>query len=220
MHDSAEVMKSYYSARASYYDAVYEKPERAADIAFLCEHLPDRLHGREVLEVACGTGFWSQHIAPACTRYVATDGVAEPLAIVRERLRGVTDECHVADAYALPQTLGRFNGAFSGLWLSHVPVAQRREFFDSLHALLLPGARVVLIDNSAVQCNDFPIVETDVDGNTWQQRPLRDGTTHRVLKNFPVEAELRDMVAFAGAQSCHYLSLDNFWYFEYELPGV
>ena len=82
-HASAD-MRAYYAERTPYYDAVYLKPERQADVAFLREHLPARLHGRTVLEVACGTGYWTQHIAPVVRRMVATDLTAEPLAFARQ----------------------------------------------------------------------------------------------------------------------------------------
>jgi demethylmenaquinone methyltransferase/2-methoxy-6-polyprenyl-1,4-benzoquinol methylase len=213
-------MKAYYASRASYYDVVYEKPERRLDIAFLKQHLPERLRGREVLEVACGTGYWSQHIAPACTRYVATDGVAEPLEIAKNRVGLSRTNCFVADAYVLPTSLGLFDGAFAGLWFSHVSRERYTEFFGSLHARLRPGARVLLIDNSTVQCAEFPIVETDDHGNTYQQRPLRDGTTHRVLKNFPSQAQLEALADRFGASRSEFRALDNFWYFEYDLPSL
>ena len=83
-HPSDE-MHAYYAARAPYYDAVYLKPERREDIAFLSAHLPERLRDRAVIEVACGTGYWTQHIAPAVSRMVATDGTEEPLAFARLR---------------------------------------------------------------------------------------------------------------------------------------
>lgn len=211
-------MKAYYSARASYYDAVYEKPERQNDIAFLREYLPARLAGRNVIEVACGTGYWSQHIAPVCLSFIATDGIAEPLEFARQRPGILPAQCRVADAYALPDSLGRFNGAFAGLWLSHVPVERRAEFFRSLHALLEPGSRVVLIDNSEVQCRELPIAERDEQGNTYQHRPLRDGSVHRVLKNFPSESELNKLALSFAAKTSLYKPLENFWLFEYELP--
>lgn len=211
-------MKSYYSARASYYDAVYEKPERKNDIGFLSRFLPERLAGRDVVEVACGTGFWSQFIAPGCRHYIATDGVAEPLVFAKQRLDGVCDQICIADAYALPITLGRFNGAFAGLWFSHVPVQRRSEFIHSLHALLVPESRVILIDNSEVQLRDFPIEERDAFGNTYQHRPLRDGNIHRVLKNFPTDIELFKLGEEFGWKHCQFKSLENFWVFEYELP--
>jgi len=211
-------LNAYYSARAPYYDAVYDKPERRRDIEFLSVFLAERLRGREVVEVACGTGYWSRFIAPACSRFVATDALPEPLELAMRRPGIDPAQCHVADAYALPSSLGSFNGAFAGLWLSHVPVERRAEFFGSLHALLRPKSIVVMIDNSEVQCREFPIVETDERGNTYQERPLRDGSRHRVLKNFPGQDELTSLAGSFGAERAEYRALENFWYFEYELP--
>lgn len=87
MTSASAEMHTYYAARAPYYDAVYLKPERQDDIAFLRTHLPERLQGRDVLEVACGTGYWTRHIAPLARRMVATDGTAEPLEFARLRRR-------------------------------------------------------------------------------------------------------------------------------------
>lgn len=214
---STRQMNAYYSGRAPYYDAVYEKPERKRDIEFLKLFLAQRLHGREVIEVACGTGYWSRFIAPGCSRFVAIDALPEPLELARQRPGIDPAQLHIADAYALPSSLGEFDGAFAGLWLSHVPIERRGEFFASLHALLRPKSLVVLIDNSPVQCREFPIVETDESGNTYQERPLRDGSRHRVLKNFPTEGELSSLAGSFGAERFEYRALENFWYFEYEL---
>ena len=216
-HASPE-MQSYYAARAPYYDDVYLKPERRNDIALLAAHLPMRFAGRRVLEVACGTGFWTQFIAPQAESLVATDAVAEPLEFAR--LRPGTENVRFlrADAYDLPQDLGPFDGAFAGLWFSHVPLGARAAFFRSLHARLAPGARVVFLDNSAVQCRELPLVERDGEGNTYQLRALKDGTTHRVLKNFPSESELIRLVTPFSRVSGFRL-LENFWLLEYELAA-
>ena len=64
MTSADATMKAYYAARAPYYDAVYDKPERRADIAFLKAFLSSRFAQRSVIEVACGTGYWTQCIAP------------------------------------------------------------------------------------------------------------------------------------------------------------
>lgn len=147
---------------------------------------------------------------------VATDLTAEPLEFARLRPGAARIQFHQFDAYSLPRALGQFNGAFAGLWFSHVPTGARRAFFDGLHALLEPGSRVILIDNNEVQLRDFPIAETDADGNTYQLRQLRDGTTHRVLKNFPTEADLLALLQ-ATASEIKFTSLQNFWLLEYEL---
>ncbi len=208
-------MQSYYAARAPYYDDVYDKPERREDIAFLKSHLPAVFAGRKVLEIACGTGYWTQHIATAAAAMTATDAVAQPLDLARGRPGVGAVRFALADAYDLPESLGAFDAAFAGLWLSHVPVERRGEFLQSLHRHLSPGAKVVLIDNSEVQLKDFPIAEQDAHGNTYQMRRLKDGTMHRVLKNFPSRAELEAMIAGFGVRPA-YRDLQNFWLLEYE----
>ena len=96
-----------------------------------------------------------------------------------------------------------------------MPIESRALFFGSLHARLLPHARVVLIDNSEVQCRELPIAARDAAGNTYQFRELKDGTRHRVLKNFPSASELAALVA-PWATEYHFRLLDNFWVLEYE----
>ena len=210
---SAE-MRAYYASRAPYYDAVYLKPERAKDIAFLSAYLPSAFAGRSVLEVACGTGYWTQHIAKSAARLVAIDAGPEPLAFARLRPGAEAITFRLEDAYRLPADLGEFDAAFAGLWLSHVPIERRVEFMRSLHARLRAKARVIFIDNSEVQCREWPVVETDAHGNTYQRRQLRDGSIHRVLKNFPKEDELRPLLS--AARGLSFRQLDNFWLLEYE----
>jgi SAM-dependent methyltransferase len=216
MTDASAQMLAYYAARAPHYDAVYFKPERRRDIAHLAAWLPARFRGRTVLEVACGTGFWTQFIAPAARSMVATDLAAQPLALARARPDVGNVRFERADAYTLPDELGTFDGAFAGLWFSHVPVERRRAFLDGLHARLRRGAHVVMIDNATVQCRELPITETDGRGNTYQQRRLPDGSEHRVLKNFPTEAELRALLP-ANAADAEFRELENFWALAYTL---
>ena len=120
----------------------------------------------------------------------------------------------MADAYALPPAIGRFERAFAGFWFSHVPKSRVREFLLGLHAALEPGAKVVLLDNFYVEGSSTPISETDPQGNSYQQRRLSDGTTHRLLKNFPSEQELRAAVADIGAQ-VRYQVWKYYWALEY-----
>lgn len=218
VHASSAEMRAYYASRAPYYDAVYLKPERAEDIAFLSTYLPSAFAGRSVLEVACGTGYWTQHIARSAARLVAIDAGPEPLAFAKLRPGAERVTFRLEDAYQLPADLGEFDAAFAGLWFSHVPIERRVEFIRSLHARLPRGAKVIFIDNSEVQCREWPIVETDAHGNTYQRRQLRDGSIHRVLKNFPKEDELRQLLSPARGFSIR--QLDNFWLLEYESDKI
>lgn len=211
-------MREYYAARAPIYDEVYLRPERQADLAELRLRIPGWFTDRSVLEVACGTGFWTQFIAPVAACVVATDAVLEPLALARLR-PGVERVAFVqADALALPESIGTFDAAFAGLWISHVPRERVCSFLAGLHARLAPGACVVLVDNTEAQCERLPIAELDAAGNTYQQRTLPDGTTHRVLKNFPSEFELLSMVDGVGAQPRYWRGA-HFWAFSYDVAA-
>jgi demethylmenaquinone methyltransferase/2-methoxy-6-polyprenyl-1,4-benzoquinol methylase len=208
-------MRAYYAARAPEYDAIYRKPERQADLRAIEQWLPPKFAGACVLEIACGTGYWTQFIAPAARQVVALDAAPQTLEIARARVPGSNVEFVVGDAYAPPRDAG-FDAAFCGFWFSHVPRARQREFLTALDAALCPGARVVMLDNRYVEGSSTPISERDADGNAYQARQLADGSTHRVLKNFPSEEELRALVADRG-QSAAFTTWEYYWAFEYRV---
>lgn len=208
-------MRRYYAERAREYDRIYDKPERQKDLAWLREWLPPLFSGRRVLEIAAGTGYWSQLIAPRADGLMATDTSDEVLQIARARMVGMDAATSLADAYALSPELGQFGAALAGHWISHVPVARLDEFLRSLHDRLLPGAVVVFFDNRYVEGSSTPISDSDAQGNTYQLRRLVDGTEHRVLKNFPDAAALRQMVA-GRARNTDIIETDYFWVLRYE----
>ena len=47
----------YYSRRAREYERIYHKPERQDDLGALRRLVAERLVDRDVLEIACGTGY-------------------------------------------------------------------------------------------------------------------------------------------------------------------
>lgn len=209
---SAELV-DYYRRRAAEYEAIYAKHERQHDLAVLRKEIPSRLQGARVLEIACGTGYWTERVAPVAARVVATDVAEEPMDIARaKRYPGNVEFC-VADAYALPDSLGSFDAALAVFWWSHIPRQHIAAFLTSLHARLEPGARVVLMDNRYVESSSTPITEIDAQGNTYQLRRLGEGSQVRVLKNFPTEEELRSFLP-----GLCYEALEHYWLAEYRRP--
>ena len=204
----------YYRRRAGEYEAIFAKPERQADLARLRELIPERLHGARVLELACGTGYWTQVIAPAAASVLATDLAEEPMRIAQSKRYPPNVEFRIADAYAL-QGLGRFEAAFAGFWWSHVPRGRIEAFLASLHGCLQRGARVLFMDNLYVGGSSTPISSLDAEGNSYQLRTLGDAQV-RVLKNFPGEAELRTRLS-PYATELWYTQLEYYWLLEYRL---
>lgn len=206
-------MQSYYKARAPIYDRVYAYPERQEDLRFLEKYIPEQFVGLDVLEIAAGTGYWTQFIAETANSIHATDAVGETLKFIQLRSISKPVVTTVTDAYSLMEVATTFTGVFAGLWLSHVPKQRLSEFFDVLRQKLQPGARALFIDNSIAQCKRLPLTYTDEFGNTYQDRPLEDGSTHRVIKNFPTESEIKSVTS-DFAINCKYISLENFWLFQ------
>jgi len=212
-------MQSYYATRAPEYDAIYLKPERQEDLRRIEKWLPPLFADSRVLEVACGTGYWTQFIAPAAGHIIGIDASQETMNIARGRVPESKATFLVGDAYSLSPDLGTFNAAFAGFWFSHVPKARRREFLYGLNALLNPGARVVLLDNLYVEGSSSAIAETDAEWNTYQDRKLSDGTTHRVLKNFPSQSELESSINELGKNG-KFTTWRYYWAFEYVATGI
>ena len=213
-------MQSYYAARAGEYDTVYGKPERQSDLRQIEHWLPKALSGQPLLEVACGTGYWTQFLASVAPSIVAIDSSAEMLAIARARVKASNVSFEIGDAYALPRRGQAFGAAFAGFWFSHVPLDRQSEFLCGLSAVLQPGAKVVLLDNRFVEASSSPISEPDSMGNTYQSRKLADGSIHRVLKNFPTEAQLLALVEGASGHSAAYTAWPFYWALEYRVPGA
>ena len=216
-------LKQYYAARAREYERIYDKPERQADLKRIAGMLPPLFAGRRVLDIACGTAYWTQVYAPSAKHVVAVDANRETLDVASEKSwPAARVDFKIADAYALPNELGEFDAAFAGFWWSHIPVRERSRFFSSLHRRLRAGSVVVLLDNLYVEGSNTPITQRDADGNTYQQRRLDNGSEHLVLKNFPTEEMLvADVVSCArDVRNARYMALEYYWLFSYEVGAA
>lgn len=189
-------MKMYYALRAPEYERIYEKPERQRDLTDLRNHLVDWTADRNVLEVACGTGYWTLPISRRACSILATDVNHEVLAIARTKDYGpATVRFVVADAYDSPLIHQTFDAALAAFWWSHVPIERREEFLHSVASRLSPEAVLILCDNTFVAGESTPIHRKDACGNTFQRRTLSDGSEHEVLKNHCGNEELREVLS-------------------------
>ena len=208
-------MIDYYGRRAEEYEQIYKKPERQTDLIQLDRWLCNQLRQKKILEVACGTGYWTYILATIASSIVAVDASPEVLRIAEsktyppERVR-----FQQADAYHLEDVQGSFDAVFAGFWWSHVPLAEHDTFLTGLHHRLGRGHLVVMVDNRFVQGSSTPISRKDAGGDTYQIRILRDGTHHEVVKNFPSRLELETVFGKHGAQ-LQILELEYYWAVRY-----
>ena len=210
-------LRRYYAKRASEYEAIYAKPERQSDLAAMTARTTSTFRDRRVIEIACGTGWWSRHIASVATALDALDINEETLAIARTKpVPAGVARFAVGDAYAPLMPSQPYDAAFAGFWWSHVLKRDLPRFLDGLHRVLAPGAKVVFLDNIHVEGSSTPVSRIDANGDGWQTRKLGDGSTHEVLKNFPNEDELLAAVA-PWTRDAEVTQYDYFWWLEYTL---
>jgi len=216
MTDAARLI-DYYAKRAHEYERIYEKPERQNDLEILRNLFRKALAGRNVLEIACGTGYWTQGVAQTANSITATDINEEVLQIARSKTYGCKIRFQKADAVDLiPSSQENFTAGSAAAWWSHLRKPQIRGFLGRFHQLFPPGSLLVFMDNKFVPGSNTPISRTDDEGNTYQVRRLQDGSGHEILKNFPNEGEIRAMVGNSAAE-ISWTELTYYWLLAYKL---
>ena len=204
-------LEKYYDRRASEYEKIYDKPERQHELEWLRHRVPELLRDRVVLEVACGTGYWTQFIARAARKVHACDINEAVLEIAREKpIPRDRVEFFRADAISLEGVPAGCDAAFAGFWWSHVRKSELAKFVANLSAKLAPGALVVMLDNRFAEGSSTAMSRRDAEGNTYQMRRLANGEEHEVLKNFPTAAELAEAMRPVAAEA-HLESLKYYW---------
>jgi ubiquinone/menaquinone biosynthesis C-methylase UbiE len=203
-------MEAYYRERASEYDKFYEVPERYDDLVHLRTWLAEQVRGRTILEVAAGTGYWTEVAASVAKAITVTDINAEMLAIAAKRPLGPHASLLTADAYALPEFATTFDAGMAHLWWSHVEKQRRQEFLSHFVARLQPRAILVMIDQNYVEGLSGPVSRRDGWGNQYAVRKLENGMIFEIIKNYPNDEELRDSLA-GHCEDVRITRLRHFW---------
>ncbi len=207
----------YYERRLPEYDRIYERPERQRDLAALRRLVRERLAGQDVLEIACGTGYWTDVAAAVASSVVATDLSPALTEVAELRVKGSDGvRFAVADAYEMHQLEGSFTAVLGAFWWSHVPRQDLPVFLERLHERLGSGGRVIFFDNRYVEGESTPLSHEDEHGNTYQVRRLEDGSEYLLVKNFPTEEELRGAVVGATDDAVATL-FRYYWCLSYEI---
>jgi len=201
-------MEIYYRDRAPEYDKFYEVPEREHDLARLKSWLVERVRNRTILEVAAGTGYWTEVAAAVAKEIIATDYNPEVLAIAANRDLGPHVELRVADAFALPAFGSSFDAGMAHMWWSHVGKERRQEFLTHFSSRLESGAAILMIDQVFVGGRST-VSRQDEWGNLLTMRTLENGATFEIIKNYPSSEELRNDFA----QVCQDIEITVFSFF-------
>ena len=174
-------MKAYYEARAREYDdwvfgtglyAERDRPrwhEEREEMQQAVSAMPPA----RTLDVACGTGWLTQHLRG---EIVGLDASPSMLEVAAER---IPDAAFVAgDALELPFEDGSFERLVTGHFYGHLEEAERVRFLAEARRV----ARELVVIDSALHEGVEPV--------EWQERVLNDGSRWEVYKRYFVASEL------------------------------
>ena len=147
----------YYRARAGEYDdwwlrrGRYDRGEEAnarwfADGQAVADALERFAPSGDVVELACGTGLWTERLAPHARSLTAIDSSAEVIALARARVDDPRVAYVEADLFAW-EPERTYDVCFFSFWLSHVPQERFAEFWAKVERALVPNGRVFFVDS-------------------------------------------------------------------------
>lgn len=173
--------RAYYDQRAQEYDDWYlgtglfagrnrpgwhEEVERLASVVA-------SIHARNVLDVACGTGFLTRYLQGNVT---ALDQSAGMLRVARYRLPGA--QLLRGDALNLPFTAKAWDCLIAGHFYGHLRDPERTRFLQEARRV---ATRLVIIDAAWRE---------GVEPEQSQGRILNDGSRHTVYKRYFTAGQL------------------------------
>lgn len=151
----------------------------------------------QVLELACGTGIWTEHLLKYADHVVAVDGSPEMLAQCRQRIGNKRVDFVKADLFGWHPT-DRFDVVFFSFWLSHVPPARFESFWRLVDSALDADGRVFFIDSRYDETSTAVDQSLNEPDEVTVTRRLEDGSEWQVVKLFYEPTELTGRLADLG----------------------
>ncbi|MFH1699035.1 MAG: class I SAM-dependent methyltransferase [Candidatus Zixiibacteriota bacterium] len=182
----------YYQKRAAEYDKIYyrDNPERQAELKDLYLLSQNALAGRSVLDVACGTGFWTRIISEQARKITGIDINQTTLDKAGTKEFGCPVEFITGDWRKMPETNKQFDGLLMTYVLSHVKRQDNDALREAIKSIIPPGSPAFLCDNNLL-CEMERELIWDEDGiNSYKLRKLENGEEFTILKNYFDKEEL------------------------------
>jgi len=141
-----------------------------------------------ILELACGTGLWTTHLAQRADRLIAVDSSPESIRVNRDRVADDRVSYVEADIFSWKPP-EQFDYVFFGFWLSHVPRSRFDDFWILVHDSLTINGRVFFVDSLYSQ-ESTAVNHEPLEHSGRALRKLNDGQEFEIIKEFYVPSEL------------------------------
>ena len=153
------------------------------------------------LELACGTGIWTEQLLKISQRVHAIDAAPEMLAINRAKLQSDRVRYEQTDLFTW-RPRQEYDLVFCGFWLSHVPPDRMTPFLQNVAMALKKGGRLFLVDSRRevyAGASDHSLRDPQSD-SILDERKLNDGRRFTIVKVFHEPETLGASLAAQGLQ--------------------
>jgi ubiquinone/menaquinone biosynthesis C-methylase UbiE len=209
-------LEEYYNKRAKEYEQIYHRddPLRQSELAKIKNLLRNSFRNKSVLEVACGTGYWTEAVTQSADNIIAIDNSEEMLEVAKAK--NIKTPFINDNAYTLNNVTDEFNGGLANFWFSHIPKNQINAFLNTFHKKLRPNSTIIMTDNIYDEEFGGELIERENDENTYKNRTLKDGASYEVIKNYYSEKDLNTIFRMYSSEiKIHFGKY--YWWIKYKL---
>jgi SAM-dependent methyltransferase len=210
-----ENLEIYYSNRAKEYEEIYLKPERQIELKKIEKSLQEVFADKDILEIACGTGYWTERISQVTKSILAIDINDSVLEIAKSKNYPNNNVKFQKENLFSYKSKRKFEGLFGGFIWSHIKLQELDDFIETANNFVISDGIIVFIDNYYIEGSSHPITNKDEFGNTYQTRKLKDDSSHLVLKNFPSNKFILDTLK-DKAKEINIVYLKYYWIISYK----
>jgi ubiquinone/menaquinone biosynthesis C-methylase UbiE len=183
-------MLLYFDERAEEYDDIYVGKGPAIqhyggmyikDFTQIGESV-SKFGGKHLIDIACGTAYWTPFYAPKCDEITCLDQSTNMLSQAQTRIKDQNlkppNFIH-ADFFDIDLGTDVFDRAFVSILLSHFSRDQEKTFFERLKQTLQPGGELMVVDSLWSPRRSKYRKQEGV-----EKRVIKDGRKFKVFKRY------------------------------------
>lgn len=149
------------------------------------------------LELACGTGIWTEQLLKIARHITALDASPEVIAINRQKLKDANIDYQQVDLFQW-QPERAYDLVLFGFWLSHVPPDKLDSFLTAVSRAVKPGGRLFIVDSRPADTSSAKNHQAYEAESILHVRKLNDGREFTIYKIFYEPELLRGKLAAFG----------------------
>jgi cyclopropane fatty-acyl-phospholipid synthase-like methyltransferase len=165
---------------------------RQSEEKAIASTIEELLVDKQVLELGCGGGGWTEAIAKVARSVLAIDNSPDSLAIaLQKELLSDKVKFRYGDWNIWEDCPETFDAALVSFWFSRLSKQDTAQFLRKLHSYLKPGAIVFIVDNIYLPESSDRLFKQPGNKDTFKIQQLNRDIKHQTIRNYYDADKLR-----------------------------